>query len=76
MQSHTLPTEDVALCQLVCCSVTKTRPTLCEPMGCSLPGSVHEVLRARVLEWVAISRCLAISFIIQLTTRHCEAAII
>ena len=25
-------------------------------MGCSLPGcSVHEILRARVLEWVAIS---------------------
>ena len=30
--------------------------TLCEPMGCSLPASsVHEILQARTLEWVAIS---------------------
>ena len=31
-------------------------PTLCDPMDCSLPGSsVHGILQARVLEWVAIS---------------------
>ena len=30
--------------------------TLCDPMDCSLPGSsVHGFLRARILEWVAIS---------------------
>ena len=30
--------------------------TLCDPMDCSLPSSsVHGVLQARVLEWVAIS---------------------
>ena len=63
-----LPTQDVALCQLACCSVTKSCQTLSD--------SVHEVLQARILEWVAISRCLATSFIIQLITRHCEAAII
>ena len=29
--------------------------TLCNPMGCSQPGSsVHGVLQARILEWVAI----------------------
>ena len=29
---------------------------LCHPMNCSLPGSsVHGILQARVLEWVAIS---------------------
>ena len=29
--------------------------TLCEPMDCSLPGSsVHEILQARILEWVAM----------------------
>ena len=29
--------------------------TLCDPMECSLPGSsVHGVLQARVLEWVAM----------------------
>ena len=30
--------------------------TLCDTMDCSLPGSsVHGVLQARILEWVAIS---------------------
>ena len=29
---------------------------LCNPMDCSLPGySVHRILQARILEWVAIS---------------------
>ena len=29
-------------------------PTLCDPMGCSLPGSsVHGILQARILEWGA-----------------------
>ena len=29
---------------------------LCDPMDCSLPGSsVHEILQAIILEWVAIS---------------------
>ena len=30
-------------------------PTLCNPRDCSPPGStVHEILQARILEWVAI----------------------
>ena len=30
---------------------------LCDPMNCSLPGSsVHGMLQARILEWVAFSR--------------------
>ena len=30
-------------------------PTLCDPMDCSPPGSsVHEILQARILEWVAM----------------------
>ena len=30
-------------------------PTLCDPTDCSLPGSsVHGILQARILEWVAI----------------------
>ena len=37
------------------CSVTQSRQTLCSPMNCSQPGSsVHGVLQARILEWVAI----------------------
>ena len=31
-------------------------PILCDPMDCSLRGfSVHRILQARTLEWVAIS---------------------
>ena len=31
-------------------------PTLCDPMDWSLPGSsVHGILQARILLWVAIS---------------------
>ena len=36
--------------------VAQLCPTLCDPMDCSLPGSsLHGILQARVLEWVAIS---------------------
>ena len=35
--------------------VTQSSQTLCDPMDCSLPGStVHGVLQARILEWVAV----------------------
>ena len=37
-------------------SVAKLCPPLCDPIHCSLPGSsVHGILQARILEWVAIS---------------------
>ena len=36
--------------------VAQSCPTLCNPMDCSPPGSsVHGILQARILEWVAIS---------------------
>ena len=36
--------------------VTQSHPTLCDPVDCSSPGySVHGILQARILEWVAIS---------------------
>ena len=36
--------------------VAQPGATLSNPMDCSLPGSsVHEILQARILEWVAIS---------------------
>ena len=36
--------------------VAQLYPTLCDPMDCSPPGSsVHGILQARILEWVAIS---------------------
>ena len=35
--------------------VAQTCPSLCDPMDCSPPGSsVHGILQARVLEWVAM----------------------
>ena len=38
------------------CEVTQSCPTLCDPMDCSSPGSsIHGILQARILEWVAIS---------------------
>ena len=44
------------LCTSCCCRlVAKSCLTLCNPMDCSLPGSsVHGILQARILEWVAI----------------------
>ena len=33
-----------------------SRPTLCNPMDCSLPDfSIHRIVQAGVLEWVALS---------------------
>ena len=38
------------------CLVAQLCPTVCDPMDCSPPGSsVHGILQARILEWVAIS---------------------
>ena len=45
--------------KLVCmsvCEVAQSCPALCDPMDCGLPGStLHGILQARVLEWVAIA---------------------
>ena len=39
----------------VLCFVTQLCPTLCDPTDCSPPGSsVHGILQARLLEWVAV----------------------
>ena len=36
--------------------VAQSCPTLCDPMDCNLLGfSVHGILQARILEWIAIS---------------------
>ena len=40
----------------IVCSAAKLCLTLCDPTGCSPPGSsVHGVFQTRILEWVAIS---------------------
>ena len=39
----------------VCARSLQSCPTLGDPLDCSLPGSsVHEILQARILEWVAM----------------------
>ena len=39
----------------VCVLVTQSCPTICDPIDCSPPGfSVHGILQARILVWVAI----------------------
>ena len=42
-------------CCAVLCLVAQSCPTLCNPMDCNLPGSsVHGILQARILEWIAM----------------------
>ena len=37
------------------CLITQSCPTVCDPLDCSPQGSsVHGILQARILEWVAI----------------------
>jgi len=47
----------IELCKICCCClVTKSCLTLCDPMDCSPSGSsVHGILQARRVKWVAIS---------------------
>ena len=44
------------MCACVCAKLLQSCLTLCDPTDCSLPGSsVHGILQATILEWVAIS---------------------
>ena len=37
------------------CLVTQSCPTLCDPTDCNPPDlSVHGILQARILEWIAL----------------------
>ena len=50
---HALWSQDHPTSDCVCCFQDAQ---LCDPMDCSPPGSsVHGILQARILEWVAIS---------------------
>ena len=45
----------VCVCVCVCVLVIQSCLTLCDSMDCSPPGSsVHRILQASILEWVAI----------------------
>ena len=42
-------------CDMLVCVQSVSRVRLCHPMDCSCPGSsVHGILQARILEWVAV----------------------
>ena len=46
----------VCVCVCVCICVAQSCSTVCDPIDCSLPGSsVHGILQARILEWLANS---------------------
>ena len=62
-------------CVCVCVLVTKLCPILCNPMDYSPPGSsVHGILQARILEWVAIpfSRLSSLTQGLKLGLPHCR----
>ena len=43
---------------VLCAKSLQSCLTLCDPMDCSLPGSsVHGILQARILEWIAVPCC-------------------
>ena len=48
--------ETTVLCARLCCAKSlQSRPTLCYPRDHSPPGSsVHDILQANILEWVAM----------------------
>ena len=46
---------DREIALIVAQSLTESHLTLCDPMDCTPPGfSVHGILQARILGWVAI----------------------
>ena len=46
---------NVVMHAYVCAKLLQSCLTLCDPTDCSLPGSsVHAILQAKILEWVAI----------------------
>ena len=50
-------TNDTCKIRVLCvlCLAAQSRLTVCDPMDCSPPdSSVHGILQARILEWVAM----------------------
>ena len=59
------------------CSFAQLRLTLCDTIDCSPPGfSVHGILQARILEWIAISLSTRRRYIQILTHNICECDLI
>ena len=65
----------LCVCVCVCVLVAQLCPTLCDPMDCSPPdSSVHGILQARILEWVAssFSRGSSLTQGLNLGLPHCR----
>ena len=58
-ETHSVTSDSLQPCEpcvCVCVCITQSCPTLCDAMDCSPPGSsVHGILQATILEWVAVS---------------------
>ena len=53
---HVTKPSNSEIARMCVCSVTQLCLTLCDPMGCSPPGScLHGISQTRILEWGAIS---------------------
>ena len=64
----------VCMCVHMCVIVAQLCLTLCDPMDCCQPGSsVHEILQAKSLEWVAIpfSKCVCMHVCLYMWVRVC-----
>ena len=73
-QVHVHCISDAIILVCVCVLVAQLCPTLCDPMDCSPPGSsVHGILQARILEWVAISFSRGSSWLRDWTQVSCIA---
>ena len=62
--------------QSCACVLTQLCPTLCNPRDCSPPGfSVHGIILARILEWVAISSSRWFSQLRDQTCISCDSCV-
>ena len=61
-QLHRFFTDSIVCVCMCAVLVSQLCPTLCDPLGCSPPGSSgHGILQARILEWIAIPFSLIVS---------------
>ena len=60
----------------VCVHSIQSCPTLCAPMDCSPPGSfLHEIIQARILEWVVMPSFRGSSWPRDQTQASCDSCI-
>ena len=61
---HGVATAAATAAVFITSMIAQACPTLCDPMNCSLPGSsIHGILQARILEWVALLSSMSSSYI-------------